>query len=188
MADLHIGALPESFLASLGRRFLILVYEQLITDPTIITLGHIRDGKLLGFVTAGRGLKQVYVKLFRRPFRLFNALVQSDINCAKLIGIVELVAYSLRSSTQKKETISSEISSELYLLAVSPNYRRLGVATKLFEELVRSFSLSGTDAFKVLVGGELLGAQGFYESHGLVKRSHFTHHGKLTIEYIKLID
>ena len=188
LAKLHITALPESFLGSLGEGFLTLIYKQLIVDADIITVGIIKNDKVVGFIVAGSGLRRIYLKLIWKPLPIVTALMRSRISLKKLGGIVEVLNYSLCSRAAHKKAERTHVSSELYLLAVDPRYRRRGVASKLLNELICSFSAAGIQEFKVLVSEELEGAQKFYERHGLHKRSCFMHHGRHAVEYSKIIN
>ena len=187
LAQLHISALPESFLGSLGEGFLTLVYKQLISDTEIITVAEIKDDKVVGFITAGSGLRRIYFKLIWKPLPTMMALLRSRISLQKLGGIVEVVRYTFSTRAPHKTAARTDISSELYLLAVDPQYRRRGIASKLLNELICSFSEAGIREFKVLVSEQLEGAQKFYEGHGLQRRSCFLHHGRHAIEYLKKI-
>lgn len=188
MANMHINALPESFLASLGVKFLSLVYELLISDPEIITIGEFKGSKLIGFVAAGGSLKRIYVKLLFKPLLVFRSLAWNSVRFNSLRGIFEVIIYSFcTESTKRKNVNAKRTIPELYLIAVESNYQRLGIASNLLQELIDYFVEQGTMEFKVLVGEELEIAKKFYEKHGLTRRSRIVHHGKYALEYTKEI-
>ena len=188
MAQIHVDALPNSFLASLGTRFLTLLYKHLIEDDNVVTLGIVEKQKLIGFITAGNSLNRVYFKLLKKPFLLWCSLFYSNVNLKKIRGIAELAYYTIRPYKNKASGMDMQCQNELYLLAIHPKHRRNGIASGLFENLMQVFLQNGIEQFKILVGEDLKEAQMFYEKHGAIKRRQFLYNGKLAIEYKKIID
>ena len=180
MAEIHIESLSKSFLASLGVDFLTLLYEKLIDDKNIITIGVIKDGKLLGFIVAGESLRGVYLNLLKQPKKLIPTLVRGGISFMKLINMFEIGYYSFMEPKKFKQVKSNFLKAELYLLAVKNEARRLGIATQLFNHLQKLFYQDGINEFQVLVGSELFSAREFYIKMGAEQNFVIKYHGKPT--------
>ncbi|MCX6723475.1 MAG: GNAT family N-acetyltransferase, partial [Candidatus Staskawiczbacteria bacterium] len=87
-----------------------------------------------------------------------------------LSGIVEII---MHLSEKKNQRLPS---AELLTMAVKKEFRKLGVATGLFQELVKNMKVCGVWEFKLFVGENLGVAINFYENLGCRFDSEFTLH------------
>jgi len=165
VATLHRQSISLGFLSQLGDGFLFYLYKSMSEcDRSILIVAKCGDD-VVGFVAGSIGLGPVYKHLLRHYFvGVVFALIPNMVSLSKIKKIAETLLYSKRESDL--EVLPP---GELLSLAVKDDLRRVGVAKNLSMELVKQFKKKGLDAFNIIVGEELLGAQRFYEKMGAVK-------------------
>ena len=186
MARIHVKSLPNSFLASLGEPFLSLVYEAIVYDDDIVSLGALKGNEVAGFIVGGKNLKRAYAKLLRKPFTLLAKLLKINISISKLVGAFRTVIYSfIKKDSSANRPAGANVEAELFLLAVDANYRKSGVATLLFSCFENELHSKNLLSFRILVGSELKTAQCFYSKMGAKHIGNVDHHKKCAYIYIK---
>lgn len=171
VAELHSTAIDQGFLSQLGPRFLTLLYEAIDQSPASVLIVETRDGLLCGFVSGGIGLGPVYRLLFRRLPSLLAALWPLAFSPSKLCRVVEVLLHT------RKQSAADLPSAELYSIAVSPEFRRSGVAERLYDSLGQAFVKRGITEFKIVVGDTLPPAQAFYRKMGAEPKMTIEIHG-----------
>lgn len=161
VARLHIECLDRGFLATLGERFLALMYEAMDRSRGTVLLTEEEGERVTGFITGGNGMGEIYREMARRPLRLAAALAPALVRPAKMRRILEIVRYS--SSRPLADGVPE---AELLSLAVSPKSRGTGIAERLYRRLVAEFLARGVDTFRITVGEALLPAHRFYSRMG----------------------
>jgi len=81
---------------------------------------------------------------------------------------------------------SADIPAELFSIAVSPKARGKGLAPKLYTRLVEYFKNHDVEAFRIIVGKDLLPAHKFYLKMGAQKEGELElHAGETSTLYIQ---
>src|SRR5690625_4140065 len=98
VAELHVRCLDQGFLATLGVRFLALMYEAMDRADTVTLITEEREGRLVGFITGGTGMGPIYKRMLRSPVRLGLALAPALVRPAKVRRILEILRYSSKAN------------------------------------------------------------------------------------------
>ena len=179
VARLHMEAINQGFLSSLGENFLSLLYEAIGTAENSILIVEEKDGKLLGFVSGGTGMGAIYRRMVRRMPKLIVALLPVLCSPKKIARIVEILKYKKPDGAD-----TAFFKAELYSIAVSPDAYGQGVAQRLYERLVTYFHDRGEPGFSIVVGASLVSAHRFYQKMGAVPVSRITvHSGEESLLY-----
>jgi len=181
VAKIHKECLAKSFLATLGKKFLILLYKSLVEYKKGILLVAEDDGKIIGFVSATADTGGFYKYFLKKKFiEAGFLLLPKAINLNTLRKIFETLRYS------KKNKINILLpKAELLSIAVKEDYQRKEVAQQLFKALTIEFYKNGINEFKIVVGDSLLNAKKFYKKMGCIKVEEFElHRGEISEIYI----
>ena len=104
IARLHIECIEDGFLPTLGEAFLALLYEAIDVDPNNALIVESKNGKVIGFVAGGSGMRSIYYQMLKRWPRLFHSLVFSLLNPCKLKKIFEVIFNNSKKCTQISES------------------------------------------------------------------------------------
>ena len=162
IADLHYSSLDNGFLALLGKKFLILIYSHIYKSKNSVIYIYRLDGKIIGFITGGLGLKEVYLSLMKNPIKLLYVL---SWNLFKLDNVVKILLLIMRKHNVQSNEFKS-IDAELYSIVVHKDYWGKGVAKILYKKLSNYFLHEGLVAFIIVVGNKLERAKNFYLQQG----------------------
>lgn len=181
IAKTHKEYLGKSFLATLGEKFLTLLYKTLVEYKKGILLVAEDDGKIIGFVSATADTGGFYKYFIKKKFiKASFLLLPKAIN----LNIVRKIFETLRYSKKNKTNILLP-KAELLSIAVEEDYQRKGVAQQLFKALAKEFYKNGIIEFKIVVGDSLLNAKKFYRKMGCIKVGEFElHRGETSEIYI----
>lgn len=157
IAALHATSINQGFLATLGVPFLSLMYRAIDEAEDSVLLVEMRDDRVLGFVSAGKGMGPIYRRMLRRPFALAWSLLPSLARPSRVKRILDILRYG-----QGKSAESVLPSAELLSIAVAQGSRGTGIAEMLYRRLVAHFGERGVDVFKIIVGDALAPAHRFY--------------------------
>lgn len=183
VAELHVGNIDQGFLATLGVRFVSLIYRAIDESRDSVLLVEERDGRVVGFVSGGIGMGSIYKGMLRYPFRLAFSLLPSLSRPGRVLRVLDILRYS-RGKDQQVDLPDAELLS----LAVSPAYRGQQVAERLYRRLVDHFNASGVPAFKITVGDALAPAHRFYQRMGAVPSAKVeVHEGEASTVYLHRI-
>jgi ribosomal protein S18 acetylase RimI-like enzyme len=161
VARLHRDNLDQGFLATLGERFLALMYRAIDETAGAALLVEERDGQVLGFVSGARGMRAIYRRMLSHPVELALALLPSLLRPARVWRILEILRYG-----GKADAIADLPPDELLSIAVSPLARGSGVAERLYQRLQAHFRERGVAVFRITVGDALEPAHRFYRRMG----------------------
>ena len=172
VAKIHKKCLDKSFLATLGEKFLTLLYKTLVEYKKGILLVAEDDGKIIGFVSATADTGGFYRYFLKKRFiKAAFLLLPKAIDLNTLKKIFETLKYS------KKNEINILLpKAELLSIAVKEDYQRKGVAKQLFKALVNEFHKMGINEFRIVVGSSLFKAKNFYQKMGCIKVGEFELH------------
>lgn len=157
VAALHTANLDQGFLSTLGTGFLALMYRAIDEAPGSVLIWEEDAGRVVGFVSGGRGMGAIYRMMLRRPVALAVALLPSMFSVRRVHRILEILLYSRKTTTGPALP-----DAELLSIAVDLNYRGGSVAKRLYQRLVAHFAAQGVAAFKITVGDALAPAHRFY--------------------------
>lgn len=163
VAELHVANIDQGFLATLGVPFLALMYRAMDEAPDSVLLTEEREGRVVGFISGGAGMGQIYRRMLRRPLALAVALMPSLIRPARVSRIMDILRYG-----RDENAHSGLPGAELFSIAIAPGARGQGVAQGLYERLVQYFRKQGIAAFKIAVGDALEPAHRFYARMGAI--------------------
>ena len=180
-AALHAASIDQGFLATLGVRFLTLMYRAIDEAGGSVLLAEERDGRVLGFVSGGRGMGTIYRRMLRRPFHLGVALFPVLFRPSALMRIFDILRYGRKSSFAIHLP-----DAELLSIAVAPDARGTGVAESLYGRLEQYFRGQGIDVFRIVVGNALLPAHRFYRRMGAAPTGEIeVHAGERSTVYVQ---
>jgi len=180
IARLHIECIEDGFLPTLGEAFLALLYEAIDVDPNNALIVESKNGKVIGFVAGGSGMKSIYYQMLKRWPRLFYSLVFSILNPCKLKKIFEIIFNNSKDCTKL-----SGSNNELFSISVAKEFRGCGVAESLYKKLCQWFISNGISSFKIVVGQNLNRAHAFYLKMGACPVDKITiHEGEISTLYL----
>lgn len=162
IAKLHHNHLNYGFTASLGVEFLHLFYEMIyLSNGSSLFVVKKRD-EVIGFVSGGVSLTEIYILLLKHPIRLMITLLPSLFSFSNLTNIL----YILFRHRSSNSDVFPQTNAELYSLVIEENYWGHGLATQLYLRLSKYFTDKNVHAFSIVVGDTLDGAKCFYEKQG----------------------
>ena len=165
IANLHIANLNQSFLTSLGPKFLSEIYRGIDNSESCSLIYEVVDGEIVGFVAGGTSLGPIYKAMFPRIMIWGWALVIQLSSIGRIRRIIDILLYS-----QNQKIISGEgvdlPEAELFSIAVSSSERGKGIAKKLYIQLLEDFKGRGVKQFRIVVGNKLTPAHRFYIKMG----------------------
>lgn len=171
VARIHMQCINQGFLPTLGERFLALMYQSIDADPNSALFIERIEGRVVGFISGGRGMGSIYWQMLERWPRLFLELLPALFTPRKLKRIVEIVWFSRR-----KKPVPGCPNAELFSIAVMESARGGGVADRLYEALKQHFVADGEAAFCIVVGDSLGPAHRFYQRMGAVPMAQISVH------------
>lgn len=163
VAALHAQCIGQGFLATLGIPFLAQMYRAIDQADGSVLLVERRNGQIMGFVSGGVGMRAIYRRMLRSPFRLGWSLLPVLFKPRSLARIAEILRYG-----RGRPPMAAFPEAELLSIAVAPDLRGSGVAESLYRRLVVHFKEQGVLAFKITVGDALAPAHRFYLRMGAV--------------------
>jgi glycosyltransferase involved in cell wall biosynthesis/ribosomal protein S18 acetylase RimI-like enzyme len=159
LARIHRQALPDSFLPTLGDRFLKRLYRALATDPEAVAVVAEDGVGITGFATGVASVKRFYRRFFLRhgiPAALAAAPRMARPSVRRRLR--ETAAHPQRSGRLPD--------AELLSIAVIPERTSRGVGRALTEATIAGLAKHGATEIKVVVHAENEGANRFYSKVG----------------------
>ena len=171
IAHLHEQNIESGFLSSLGGQFLKMVYFSIQEKGVLIGLR--RDKVIIGFISGVENLSAVYAEFVRKNFLKAIFYILPKVFSFKITKkLFDLVVYPFKKKTDKMKLPNAELLS----IVVGAGYRGAGLADLLYKELVKDFKSQNIKDFKIIVGGNLIAAQKFYEKMGAIKSKNINIH------------
>lgn len=183
IAALHQHNISAGFLSSLGENFLQLIYSSIQEKGILIAA--LENNQVIGFVSGAVRLQDVYQSFVRRNFfKSLFFLLPKLISFRVFRKLVELILYPF----SKKDDSLPLPTAELLTMVVDEDHRGKKISERLYQELVTKFKEKNIMEFKIMVGGNLIHAQKFYEKMGAVRyKQIFIHKGENSWIYIHRI-
>ena len=178
VVTVHIDAFPDSFLTNLGRKVLTIIYKEFAQNGFAYVF--VEEEENAGFL-AGTFLsaKKFYRHLLRRyPFQLSLYLIEAVIRHPPLFMLLIKQANRIFINGGKPSgknyfingyqgiLDSNKKVAHILTVAVSPNYRRLGIATKLWTYVLQNLPPLNIDAIMCSVLAENEPANSLYIKKG----------------------
>lgn len=180
IAVLHKELLPMSFLASLNRRFVSLLYKALLCWERGVVLVAEDNKEVVGFVCGVPDTSCFYKYFLKRNFMHAGFLLLPQIVKK---GMLRNILKTFKYGSRKVNDYS--LKAELFSIALTSTYQGKGVGEALFRQFVGEFHDMGIKRFKVIVGCSLARAQRFYQKMGCKKSGETeSHKGKKSEIYV----
>lgn len=165
IAKIHVGSLNESFLGTLGEKFLNLFYRALIEHKNSKVIVIEDDNKIIGFVSGSSDTKSFYKYFLKSKF------IHAGINLLPKVVSLNTLRKILETLTYpNNEITTSELpKAELLSIALTKDVLRKGLGKTLFYALADEFNKEEIYKFKITVGDNLFYANKFYQKMGCIK-------------------
>lgn len=179
---LHQLEIESGFLGSMGDKTLQLIFTHIAESVSGILVVAMDDTNrsLSGFVCGTSSTARLYKEfLFRKSLRALWYSAPALLSPPVLRRAIETLFYPAK----KEETELP--AAELLDIAVVKRHQGSGLAQVLFTELVEVFASIGIAKFRIVVGGEMIRAQRFYQKLGAIKKTSFqVHKGENSWVYV----
>lgn len=155
---IHETVLRDSFLASLGNKFLEKFYKSTLNNENMATVVVVDEDKIIGFATFGTQLGTILKTTFAKIFKetLF-ALAKNPSILFKLISIPFYPSFKDKAKF-----------AEIFSLAVLPQYQGKGIGKSLLNYCKNELNKRGYNNFIISVRSSME-ANNFYRKIGLTK-------------------
>lgn len=184
IARLHRDHINQSFLATLGIPFLMLLYEAIDKDEDSFLLLKKNDKVIVGFISGTLGLKSIFKRLLMQPYKLICSLKKNFLSFFKIYKMLEIL---FRSKNNYREKDLPKY--ELLSMVIDPAFQGKGYSESLFMSLCDSFKNKGIKSFKIMVGKNLTRANAFYSKMGSIPvKEKQMHKGSNSLIYVKKIN
>ena len=191
IAQLHVTAINEGFLSSLGVRFLRRLYARIATSRHGFLIvahdgGESDDGppRVIGFVAGATSLGALYREFLVKDG--FQAAVSSAPQLVRsLPGVFETLRYGApgprgESGLVREDRVPGVPESELLAIAVAEGGRRRGTGAALVAAFQSAAAVRGSRSARVVVGADNHGAIALYEDSGFRTVRHLELHAGTT--------
>lgn len=143
VAQIHLRAFQNTFLTSMGLRFLCEYYQIYLCSPVAVALTSVDDSsnRVVGFVTGTEDVELLYGQTFRSQlFQLAGASIIRCFETPKMIlqlwqrrsrVVKPLFNKFLKISSHPNTTFSCLPRASLTSIAVDPDYQRQNIASEL---------------------------------------------------------
>jgi ribosomal protein S18 acetylase RimI-like enzyme len=171
VAELHVAAINEGFLATLGPRFLRRLYARIVESAhgfLLVAVDPQEKGgtSVIGFVAGASSVSRLY-----REFVLKDGVVAGISSAPQLMRSIPRVVETLRygAKDQDDESDGERAETELLSLAVAERARRRGAGALLVDAFRTEAARTGTSSARVVVGASNASAIRLYNQKGFVE-------------------
>ena len=180
LARLHVAAIPDGFLSSLGERFLAEVYRAIASsDQAFVYVARDQNAAVVGFICGSLDTSRVLWSFgCARPHVLLRALGSGGVGRTVARKMFETARYPGRAAA------TGMPKPEIMNFCVDESWRSEGVGRQLFESLVDRFRTLDIERFSIVTGAEQISAQEFYARVGADPVGGFdVHEGQPSLTY-----
>ena len=180
VVDLHLGTFQETFISSLGRRFLERAIYPTMLHPASTGFGYVqvRNGKVVGFIVGMLDISAWYRTLVRTHWR--ECLLATARKCfqgwSDLLHLVRTVWHLLAGPF-------TEAGGKLYFLAIDESYKGRGLAVKLIQAFLDYCRSRGVSRCSVNTSKANMAAHRLYTHAGFQVEREFTVHKGTAVAY-----
>lgn len=169
IARLHESMISGGFLSTLGHRFLVLLYRNMIEDESSEVLVARRGEAVVGFVAGTKDTSSFYRRfLAKSSLRALMAILPALVRPSTWRRIYEVLRYG---------TVESPVRAELLSMAVAPLAQGVGLGGRLVEALLDWGRGAGLASMKVVVGAGNDRAISLYRRSGFDDATEISVHG-----------
>jgi len=179
LAEIHSTELSKDFLPSLGKKFLELLYSNLIQSKDVYVWVVVKNNSIQGFIVGSKDFNSLFKKIIFRNFTKFAFLI-----LPKLVKKIFMIKDIFDTFFYTKK-MGDRISAELVVIAVSKKFHRKGLGRKLVFALEKEFVKNHINKYKVSVNDNNKVANSFYISFGFRKSHDIVLYNKKINSYVK---
>jgi ribosomal protein S18 acetylase RimI-like enzyme len=178
---LHMESFPRFFLTFLGRDFLKLLYESIVSDPQGVALVAVDGTRLSAFVAGVTQQSSFYSRLVRRRKWRFAMAAAGAV--VRRPAVIPRLVRALRRPSEARQGAAEAL---LMSIGVSASARGSGIGRRLVDAFGSELVRRGIDRFSLVTDRDANdGANAFYRSTGFVLvRSYVTPEGRAMNEYL----
>ena len=180
VVDLHLGTLQETFISSLGRRFLerALYPTMLHSASTGYGYVQVRNGKVVGFIVGMLDASAWFRTLVRTlwPECLLATARKCIQGWSDLLHLVRTVCHLLAGPF-------TEAGGKLFFLAIDESYQGRGLAVKLIQAFLDYCRSRGVSRCSVNASKANMAAHRLYTHAGFRLEREFTVHKETAVAY-----
>ena len=183
-ADIHLQVIPDGFLPTFGRYFLLQLYDYLASSQkSFLIVSRVND-TTVGFICGSFGTGSLYRHFVIRKAALIGIPVLRRLFIrGTLRKIWEVVRYP---AGEEKDDLPG---SEILNFCVTRSSQGQGVGRSLFQALCDEYKRCGIQDIRIVTGSDQLAAQKFYEKEGARLRQKLqVHEGHVSLMYTLRID
>lgn len=181
MAAIHLAAFPNFFLTILGRRFLVELYQGILTDQAGVAVVCVAGGEVRGFVAGTVAPANFYGRLIRRRWLRFALAALGP--AIRRPAIVPRLLRAFRKPAEERQSPDGAL---LMSIAVDPAAQRGGIGARLVAEFCTACRQRGVTRIRLTtdrLGNEAV--NDFYVRHGFrVAGTFTTPEGREMNEYV----
>ena len=181
IAHFQCSQLSESFLSSLGKKMVELVFSHIFESDTGILIVAIEKNTrdICGFIAGTVDIIRLYRSfLIKHTLSAVWFLIPMLLSVRKLRRMFETLLYPA------KKKIRDLPKAECLAFTVSSKYRGTGLALLLWEKIMYEFKKSGVETFKLSTYSNLTRAHAFFEKLGAKKSTIEVHKGEQSYVYV----
>ena len=173
IAEIDMACRKGEFLPKLGLRFLILLYDTLISVKGVFGYVFMEGNEIAGFVIGTFNVKGLFTKvILKNGWKMIFCLIPQIIEDISIIkNILETFLYPLRGN-------KVPIAAELLVIGVDERFRKRGVGKQLVGQLNNAFKEEGISVYKVTVTSGNKIANQFYENLNFKYQYSFNQYAK----------
>lgn len=182
IASLHVKGIATGFISSLGEEFVQALYKAVLADKTSCTLVAQDDSGVKGFVAFTQNLNKLYRSIILKSgFRFAVILAGKLFSIKKIKRVFGTLLYP--SHTGKLNLPKAE----LLAIAIAPEGRRSGIATRLVIAGLQACAARSIDEVKVMVAENNTPANRLYQKCGFKPLCKIDSHGTPSNIYVAQI-
>lgn len=188
IAKIHYDSLSSSFLAKLGKDFLVKLYRFLIKNEIVFVYKD--QGSTKAFLSCSfDSARMMKVFLFSAPASILILIKKLLFSPKLMVRFLETFLVPFKS--RKINASNGEIvlpNTELLSISVNPDCQQSGLGSQLLKALEEQLIKKGIQEYKVIAGVSLEGANAFYIRNGFTLVSQVIVHGnEISNIYLKQI-
>jgi ribosomal protein S18 acetylase RimI-like enzyme len=182
IADIHMESLAGDFLPSMGRRFLITLYEAMFAAEAAFGYVGLVDREIAGFFIFTPDSSRLFSLTLKQRFLKLSWLAALRVlqNPIIVTRILETFLYESRATLPG-------IVAEMMLWSIRPEFRRKGYGSQLWDVFRREVLRRDLSTYKVTVYADNEAANSFYRGKGLTLEREFELYGRKWNLYVGTI-
>lgn len=179
VVDIHITALPDDFLPSLGKEFLNFFYSLNLESSGVINLVFTDGENVKGFILGCTDSRKFFINTIKKNWLKLALLIGKRLikNPSLIFKIIETFLYPKKEGEGPKP--------ELLIVAVLPDFQEKGIGSQLVKSLEKEFKKKGIKKYKVSTLKQYRQANAFYRKLGFKFKSRFWLYNKAWNIYVK---